>query len=273
MYVEITNKELAYLKLYKGKDEGIKYLYPDAEEEMYWYYAIDYNYNNINSLINFVFTKNPNLLKNLSVWRLDEMLDMVFTLSDFACRFAIENPREFGNLYRMEHKDNLNNYAADGMMTSFKSTSKSNSEVTVFEDNNSVGLKFETEGFIPYIDIDKIVKGTVFADEKEIIFPPCIQGNITGEKVNYYNNDFICVKLQDDFEMESYNCENSKALYEQIKTDFVNEMTKAIKTGDVSPKLNEYCQIVSTYIYQTLRHMYNNYYKIYQNDKIQGFSR
>lgn len=273
IYVELTNKELGYLELYKGKEEGIKYLYPNIKENMYWYYAIDYKYKNINSFINFVFTLNPKLLKDMIVWNMDGILDMIFTLSDVACRYALENPITFTNLYRMEHKDNLNSYDAGGMTMSFKSTSKSNSEVTVFEEKDSVGLKFETEGFIPYIDIDRIINGSIFSDEKEVVFPPCIQSYFTGEKENHHHIDFTCLKLQDDFKTDWNSFETDKTVFEQIKKDFVNEMNMAIKTGVVTEKLTEYCQLVSTYIYQTLRNTYQKYANYYQNNNHQGFSR
>ena len=173
----------------------------------------------------------------------------------------------------MEHRNNLNDYSVGGITTSFKSTSISNSEVTVFEDANSVGLKFETKGFVPYIDIDRIIDGYYFSDEKEVIFPPCIHGYLTGEKENQHHIDFACVRLQDDFSAEYYDTETSKTLFEQIKKDFVREMNKAIKSGEITEELSKYCQVVSTYIYQNLRNMYNKYAEIYMNNNHQGFSR
>ena len=272
--MELTKKELAYLELYKGIDEGIDYLKPEVDEGMRWFYAIDYNYQNINSLVNFVFTKDPSLLKNLHVWHLDEMLDMVFTISDVACRYALENPVMPYYLYRMENKNNLNNYEEGGMTLSFKSTSKSNSEVLVFQGNDEVGLTFDIDGFVPYIDVDKIVRTTVFSDEKEILFTPCVQGYFTGESEEHHNVKYAGVMLKDDFAGEELSDpEQTKALYESIKKDFQKELYEAGKTGEVSDNLKNYCSVVASYIYSNLRSMYHKYAQIYEQQHAQGFTK
>lgn len=259
--MKITDKELAYLELYKGIEDAFSIIRPDISKDMCWYYATDYHYKQVNSLMTFIYTKDPNLLKELVITDVDGVLDMIFTLSDVACRYAIEKKTMPYHLYRMEHKNNLNNYGMGGMMLSLKSTSKSKSEVSVFESNDTVGLSFDCNGFIPYIDVDNIVRTNVFSDEKEILFPPCIGSTITGNKENVYGKEFTNILLNDSFS-DTYDS-NYKELYDSIKKDFITELHKCSRNGIVSDNLNSYCTVIGSYIYSNLRNMYNKYSKIY----------
>ena len=272
--MELTRKELSYLELYKGLEEGVDYLHPNVKEDFRWFYGIEYNYQSVNSFLSFIFSKDPALLKNVNVRYLDNVIDMVFTLSDVACRYALENPIMPYYLYRMENKNNLNNYGEGGMTTSFKSTSKSNSEIMVFQDDNSVGLTFDTEGFVPYIDVDKIVRTSVFSDEKEILFPPCVGGSFSGTEEDHHGIHFTGVKLSDEFsESDYFDPESSKQLYERTKNDFLKELEACRKTGEVSDDLRSCCSIMSSYIYSHLREMYHKYAEIYNKQNVEGFTK
>ena len=272
--MKLTPKELGYLELYKGIDAGIDAIRPDVKPEQRWFYAVDYNYSNVNNLINFAFTKDPNLLKHLHVWDLERVLDMVFTISDVACRYAIENPQMPYYLYRMENRNNLNNYEEGGMTLSFKSTSKSNSEVLVFQDRDAVGLTFDTEGFVPYIDVDRIVRGSVFSDEKEILFPPCIQGHFTGTSEEHHGVNYAGVQLYDTFEKERITTpEQAKKLFDHVKGKIVGEIMDCEKKGEVSENLKTYCSVLATYIYSNLRSMYHKYANIYEQKYGHGFTK
>jgi len=272
--MKLTPKELDYLELYKGIHGAGKNLFPNAKEDSLWFYTIGLNYKAVNSFLTFVFDKTPALISDINVRDLDYIMDMIFTLSDVACRYALENPEiDYRKLYRMEHKNNLNNYGEGGMTLSFKSTSKSSGEVEVFNTENSVGLAFDIDGYVPYIDVDNIVRSSVFSDEREILFPPCVVGMLNGqEEVAGYDRHFAGVTLCDNFEDGEYlDTESYKASYEIAKPYFKAEIEKANETGEISPELSTYCTVVSSYIYSRLREMYNKYANVYKENH--GFSR
>lgn len=272
--MELTKKEMAYLELYKGLDEGVEYLHPEANKDFRWFYGMEYNYRNINSFLSFIFSKEPKLLEHINIINLDNIMDMIFTISDVACRYALENPVMPYHLYRMENRNNLNNYGEGGMTTSFKSTSKSNSEITVFQEDNSIALTFDTEGYVPYIDVDRIVRTSVFSDEKEILFPPCVGGSFTGIEEEQHGIHFTGVQLYDEFNESDYiDPESNRQLYEQIKKDFLKELDECKKTGEVSDNLRTYCSVVSSYVYSNLRQMYKKYARVYAEQNSQGFTK
>ena len=199
--MECTKKELGYLELYKGIEEGMDLVSPDLSETLKFYYSTSYNYKNVNALLSFVFSKDPKLLDEMEpLPRLNLSLDMAFTLSEMACKYALDNPVMMNHLYRMENENNLNNYMEGGMTTSFKSTSKSKSEILEFNRPGNVGLSVDVVGFIPYLDVDEIARGTIFSDEKEILFPPCVSGMFTGLKESANGVNFQNVCFRDDFE-------------------------------------------------------------------------
>ena len=267
--MELTPKELAYLELYKGKNSGLEVIRPDIKPDMRWFYELDYGYKNVNSLLSFIYSKNPELMKHITpLPNIGELVDMTFTLSDVACRYAIEHPFPDYHLYRMEHKNNLNNYLEGGMTTSFKSTSKSKSEVEVFDYPNHVGLSFDTDGFVPYIDVDRIVTGTVFNDEKEILFPPCIGGSFSGFKEDVYGKEFSNVVLDDEYK-DGVDLDYEE-LYQLAKSKFPSEFYECRNKGEVSDNLKAYCTVIGSYIYANLRKMYKQYYDMYKD---KNFSR
>ena len=59
--MELNKREKAYLSLYKGDENAIDVLLPNVDEELRLLYAVDYNYKQVNTFINFILTKNPSL--------------------------------------------------------------------------------------------------------------------------------------------------------------------------------------------------------------------
>jgi hypothetical protein len=267
--MEFTEKEVGYLELYKGIEDAMQVVRPDLSEVKRFYYSTSYNYKNINALLSFIFSKDPKLLDKMEILpRLNLSLDMVFALSEMACKYALENPVMMNHLYRMENENNLNNYMEGGMTTSFKSASKSKSEVLEFNTPGNVGVSIDVIGFVPYLDVDAIVRGSVFSDEKEILFPPCVSGMFTGLKENANGVNFQNVNLRDDFEDKldyDYSSE-----FEIASKKFAGEVMECRKTGEVSEELSTYCTAIGSYIYARLRNMYNKYHEMYVE---QYFSR
>ena len=149
-----------------------------------------------------------------------------------------------------------------------KSSSKSNSEIAVFDKPDHVGLTFDTEGFIPYIDVDNIVRSSVFSDEKEILFPPCVGGSFTGTSEDHHGIHFTGVKLHDEFsESDYFDPESSRQLYEKTKKDFLKELHECREKGEVSDNLRTYCSVVASYVYSHLREMYNKYSRVYNQEQ------
>jgi len=262
--MELTAKELAYLELYKGLDEGIKVLHPEAPEGYEWIYTMQYNYETINTFLTFIATKDIRLLKKVRIKNLDNILDMIITLSDVACRYAFENPLYYQNLYRYENRKNLENYELDGLTLSFKSTSKSESEASVFDYPNTKGLKFRAFGFIPYIDVDKIVKTNLFSDEKEILFPPFVGAFLSSETERDYRGEYPVVQLFDSFDDgDQYSTEAYKTAFNTVKDSFIEELKECKEKSEVSSELSTYCQLLFSYLYNTTRVNYKKYADMY----------
>lgn len=257
--MELNKREKAYLSLYKGDENAIDVLLPNVDEELRLLYAVDYNYKQVNTFINFILTKNPNLLNDVSIMDIDGVMDMIFTLSDVACRYALIHPLMAYHLYRMENKNNIEDYN-NGMTMSFKSCSESFSETSVFRDNDSVGITIDTVGYIPYIDVDNIIDSRHFSDEKEVIFPPCIKTINTGAVEKKYNGDYINMVLEDDFS-ELLGVEDISS-YAEAKNNFKSELDKCKKENRVSETLTSYCMTIGLYMYAHLRNMYNKYAKM-----------
>lgn len=220
---------------------------------------------------------NPNvkLLSELNMPDLDGQLDMIITLSDVACRYALENPKIYYDyLYRMESDYNKNNYGEENMTLSFKSTSKSGSEVFTFNYEGTYGMAFKVDGFVPYIDIDKVIDGGIFSDEKEILFPPFLNNYITGDFITSYktyNKSFQEVVLHDDYE-ENVG-DNSISISDEVKSSFYTELSKCKKSKEISPELKTYCSYIGLALYSKIRTMYKKYNDVYKNMYATGKTR
>lgn len=269
--MELTKKELGYLELYKGLPEGLKYIKPELDESIGWFYQLNYSNNTINCFLNFIFTKDANLLKDVDISDLNDTLDMIFTISDVACRYALENPDINYRLFRYEHINNMDNYGRGNMTFSFKSTSRSDSESTVFNYPNTKGICIDTINYVPYIDVDHIVRSSPLSDEKEFLFPPCIKSMTTGQVDHLHGKDYENVVLIDYFN-ENYDTDG-RAAVDSVEHDFVSELFKCKSNKEVSDRMISYCDIVGKHIYNTLRNMYHNYAMEYINKHIHAGSQ
>ncbi len=273
--MELTDKELGYLELYKEKKDGIKRLNLNINEKLEDYYSIIFGYQNINRFMNFLATKNPQLMEKLNIDKFqkdffENLLDMIYTISDIAGRYALENDQYHDELFRYENKENLKDYEEGYSTCSFKSTSTSDVESTVFNKPDTVPLVFKTEGFVPHINIDSIVDTNIFSDEKEVLFPPFIKGILTGEKEKHNLWEFYEVRIDDSFslfdEEDAYT--DYKQMFNSIKEDFTNEFNNCKKNKIVSEKLKTYCDITYKYLYRTIREMYMDYNAKYRLRKL-----
>lgn len=263
--MNFDEKELTYLNLYKGNDVEKLEIFcqnsiPNALNKKLLPFAnLYFSHTQINSLVNFLFTNDLELLDNICIKTdIDNTLDMVFTLSNIACRYALNNPLHVATLYRAEHKKNFKNYALGNMSLSFNSTSKKKSETSVFQDDDTINLKVNTSGFVPYIPVDVILKSGVFSDEAEILFPPCIKcivnSNDNENKVTFTDDHIL--NGEDNV---SQIIPKIKELYNNIKERFNEELYECQKKKIVSDNLKKYCEIVRTYMFINLRNMYNYY--------------
>ena len=202
--MELTEKEIGYLELYKGKSKGIKRLDLDINEKLEGYYSYVFEFQNLNRFMNFLATKNPLLMENMYTKMfgrdfLDNIIDMILTISDISCRYALDNRQYYDCLFRFENKNNLKDYEEGNSTNCFKSTSTSDSESSVFNRPDTIGLVFKTNDFIPHIYIDEIIDSNEFSDEKEILFPPFIRGVLTGKKEKHHYWEFYEVTINDSF--------------------------------------------------------------------------
>jgi hypothetical protein len=272
--MELTEKERIYLELYKGINQnGMDALHPEMNPNLRAVYSHLYSHNNINAFINFVNKPTKDLLQKVIVDEVDGMTDMVLTLSDLACRNALEHPLAAEELYRMENTNNLHNYDEEGTLTSFKSTSKSDQEVQIFNKPDTVGLSFTTEGYIPYIDVDKVIKPSYFSDEGEILFPPGIKGSFTGNSTTSNGTHFTEVKLKDDFEKEHNDPNKTNFAYYAKQKELVAEVLACRSTNNISDKLITDCNIVANYMNTKLRNMYSTYKEFYEKQQGQIFTK
>ena len=274
--MELTEKEIGYLELYKGKSKGIKKLDLIINEKLEGFYSYVFEYQNINRFMNFLATKDPLLMENMytDIFKrdfLENIIDMIFTISDIACRYALDNRQYYDCLFRFENKNNLKDYEEGNSTNSFKSTSTSDSESSVFNKPDTIPLVFKTNDFIPHIHIDEIIDINEFSDEKEILFPPFIRGILTGKKEKHNYWEFHEVRIDDSFSIfdEEQDFTNYGQMFDSIKADFTNELNNCKKNKIVSDKLKSYCDIIYKYLYTKIREMYIDYSIEYKLRKLE----
>jgi len=261
----ISDKERAYIEIYKGNDDkSVRKIYPDIPEGTEWYYATDLSYNNVNHFLNFIADPDSVPFDKVSLYHIEDMVEMVKALIHVSCEYALERPQPKEILYRFENSRNIPSYEK-GELPSLKSTSKSSSESTVFDYQNAVALAFKTEGFCPFLSVDDVIDGGVFSDEKEILFPPFIKVQLTDDYSYTRSGDFQIVKVKDDFKEEGYIDKNQ---LEELYIDTMKNIEKTYyrdrKNKEVSEELSNQTFVIYNYLREYARNMFREYKQKYE---------
>ena len=259
--MELTEKEKMYLKIYKGADDDYLKQYETSNMEPLERLNIRLRYiqlwyKNINVFLNFIKNPDANNFKNLIVEDVGEIVDMIKTLIDVACKASLYYPIQ-DCYYRYENIQNLNSYK-DGLLSNFKSTSWNVSSAEEFKKNNAALLEYNINGFCPFIPVDKMIDGGLFSDEHEFLFPPYLDCNI------HDNNVEVGFSDKEDIDETDYNLYNMMFLL-STKDNFNEQFNKDKSAGKVSEELREYCENILQYLYTYARLNYRVYEQEYMN--------
>ncbi len=253
--MELTKREKAYLEFYKG--ENIEEALYEWKGELSFhekgFYLVQLTSGIINAFLNFLNNPKDSTLASLDVYKLDMILMMIMTLSEVACKCALEDVDTSGKpLYRYEHQDNIESYDKE-YLCGFKSTSYSCETVEAFNDGEKTLLEFYMNGFCPYIPVNKLTNQGMLNDEHECLFPPYINCHINGNNVDLYldeQNDLYDIKA-----------------FDEAEKSFVEQLNEDKKNGVVSDKLKEYCKHINTFLKYSIKSLYQKYNNIYNENK------
>ena len=253
--MELTKEEKAYLELYKGEngEEALR----EWKGELSFYekglYLTQLSSGRINAFLNFLTYPKDETLEELTVYNLDIVLMTIMSLSVIACKCAIEDMYDDGmTVFRYEHKDNIESYKT-GNLCGFKSTSFSREGVEIFNDGKKPLLEFHTEGFCPYIPVNRLTDMGRFNDEYECLLPPYLNCRINDNTVNVYF----------DNENDIYDYGALK----EASDNFVKQLMEDQKQGVVSDKLKEYCKTINGFLRYSIRGVYQKYNDMYNEIK------
>ena len=108
----ISEQELNYLQIYKGKDEeeALQRLHPEMSPTLAFLYSSYLSYRNVNAFLSFIASPESVPLDNLHVRMVGDVVEMIKSIIHASCEYALENPPRQRTLYRYEHKNNLPSY-------------------------------------------------------------------------------------------------------------------------------------------------------------------
>ena len=248
--MNLTDKEKYYLEMYKDvNDINYANMKPmDAAK------IRQLNYKNINMLLNFINNPDSINIQNIIYYDIDEMIEMIKSLINIACKCASTYDLPYECLYRYENNANIRNYDEDKIV-GFKSASSSRGEVEIFKERNNTLLEYRIDGFCPFIPIDKIINGKELSDEHEVIFPPylnCIR-NGNNVEIKYDEQDINEHDLM--FEEMHYMFE--------IKDEFSKVFWQDWRNNKVSDELRKFCRDINKYLSLYAKYNYMKYKELY----------
>lgn len=262
----VDNRTLSFLRIYKGGevDSDLEEIFPDSPLAFFAGTSLDFS--NINRFMNFLENPRGVELKGLYVDHLDEMVDMVKSLVDLSCEYALNNGNVDRVVYRYEDMRNLKGYQ-NGYLTSLKSTSdKARTIAFTFGSDYTNPFLYKVNGFCPYMEVEKILGECNFSNEDEYIFPPFIKCELTDEYEEDYNKTdyYRVVNIKDDYEDGDYDLDSLSSAFESVKDKYEVKFGEDKKNGVVSDELCELSSHIRNYLKGYSRNKYKEYYELYK---------
>ncbi|MBE6150448.1 MAG: hypothetical protein E7162_01335 [Firmicutes bacterium] len=262
----VDNRTLSFLRIYKGGevDSDLEEIFPDSPLAFFAGTSLDFS--NINRFMNFLENPRGVELKGLYVDHLDEMVDMVKSLVDLSCEYALNNGNVDRVVYRYEDMRNLKGYQ-NGYLTSLKSTSdKARTIAFTFGSDYTNPFLYKVNGFCPYMEVEKILGECNFSNEDEYIFPPFIKCELTDEYEEDYNKTdyYRVVNIKDDYEDGDYDLDSLSSAFESVKDRFEVKFGEDKENGAVSDELCELSSHIRNYLKGYSRNKYKEYYELYK---------
>ena len=263
----LTNKELAYLEIYKNSnaEEAVQKIHPEMDSIYAFLYTGSINYRNINIFLSFISDPDSVPYKDVNIRYIEDMIDMIKSIIHASCEYALSNPLRQKYLYRFENENNVPAYERREL-NSFKSTSASSSEATVFDYPNTTSFAYEVNtGFIPHVSIDSVIDGGMFSDEKEILFPPFLHIFLTEEYNDTHSGPYRIARIEDHFDDESFiNQEELDRLYQDAISKVEHIHNRDQKAGIVSEELSNTTFVIYNYLREYARNMFREYKQKYE---------
>lgn len=229
----IDEKEKNYLKMYiRNSEDLVKKMWPKLGFMETIKTSLCLGRDNINSFIKFL---NLGIIdKELYLYDINKMIEMVLCLVSSSCKYGLNNPMNF-SLYRFEDKLNTNYLEQNPNTFMFMAFSIDKGNIlSSYKKNNSEHnlLVYEGESInnLPYIDVSKVLteeNDDIYTEDEIITFPPFLQLNL--------GIDVINSKKYPDGAFHIYDCDIRKIssinnLYASILTeDMVSEISNEIK--------------------------------------------
>ena len=262
----VDNRTLSFLRIYKGGevDSDLEEIFPDSPLAFFAGTSLDFS--NINRFMNFLENPRGVNLKGLYADHLDEMVEMVKSLVDLSCEYALNNGNVDRVVYRYEDMRNLKGYQ-NGYLTSLKSTSdKARTIAFTFGSDYTNPFLYKANGFCPYMEVEKILGECNFSNEDEYIFPPFIKCELTDEYEEDYNKTdyYRVVNIKDDYEDGDYDLDSLSSAFESVKDRFEVKFGEDKKNGVVSDELCELSSHIRNYLKGYSRNKYKEYYELYK---------
>lgn len=201
--VELSPKELLFLKCYKASVtmEEIEDIFGEDmnlfEKTMI---SSILNYSNMNMFSNFICNPSKELMDECIIKKVDLMIEVIKSIIDISCKFALANGSISNNTFRCENKNNRVSYYKNDFLDTPKSTSlSSRSSYSLFGKENTYFIKYQLDEVCPYFDMEKIPVG-MMDGELEILLPPFLHitntmdcEDIFIDNIGYVHTDIINV--------------------------------------------------------------------------------
>lgn len=274
----IDEKEENYLKMYiRNSEDLVKKMWPKLGFMETIKTSLCLSRDNINSFIKFL---NLGIIdKELYLYDINKMIEMVLCLISSSCKYGLSNPMNF-SLYRFENKININYLEQNPNSFMFMAFSIDKGNIlSSYKKNNSNHdlMVYEGDGInnLPHIDVSKVLTmedDDIYTEDEIITFPPFLQLNL--------GMDVINSKSHPDGAFHIYDCDIRKIasinnLYASILTeDMVSEISNEIKdkfvrlynenlnNDKISDELRAVKNILLNYIKTISYMMYQNHLEL-----------
>ena len=269
----IDEKEKNYLKMYiRNSEELVRKMWPKLNFMETIKTSLCLSRDNINKFLKFL---NLGIIdKDLYLYEINKMIEMVLCLISASCKYGLNNPMKF-SLYRFEDKLNINYLEQNPntfMMMAF-SVNKGKILSSYKKNNNYDLMVYEGESIInlPYIDVSKVLENEddIYSENEIITFPPFLQLDLSYAIINS--------KKHPDGAFHIYDCDIRKInkisnQYANILTeDMVSEISNEIKEKFVrlynqnldNDKISDELRVIKNII---LNYIKTIAYMMYQNN-------